>query len=151
MIPGEMQRFNIVTRSAEQTIELGRELGIKFKGGEVVLLIGVLGCGKTTFAKGIGEALGIKEDILSPSFSIMNMYEGQKLELYHFDFYRLDNKSEIESILSEYLYLPGSVTLIEWGEKVKDILGKYIAVYFKLNENERFIEIDMEKWSETLY
>jgi len=151
MISEDMNKRSMIVHTPEQTIEIGKEFGSKFRGGEVVLLIGVLGCGKTTFAKGVGEALGIKEDILSPSFSIMNVYEGEKLELYHFDFYRLDDETEIDDLLSEYIYLPDSVTLIEWGEKVKNLIDKYIEISFVINDGERLIEIDTRCWSETLY
>ncbi|RKX97544.1 MAG: tRNA (adenosine(37)-N6)-threonylcarbamoyltransferase complex ATPase subunit type 1 TsaE [Spirochaetes bacterium] len=151
MISEDMNKQSMIVHTPEQTIEIGKEFGSKLRGGEVVLLIGVLGCGKTTFAKGVGEALGIKEDILSPSFSIMNVYEGEKLELYHFDFYRLDDETEIDDLLSEYIYLPDSVTLIEWGEKVKNLIDKYIEISFVINDGERLIEIDTRCWSETLY
>jgi len=113
--------------------------------GDVVLLYGDLGSGKTTFTKGIGEGLGVKNTRLinSPTFVLIKEYEA-RVPLYHLDLYRLDNLEDIEDIaIEEYIYGDG-VAIIEWAEKMRGILPKkHISVKFKIKgENKREIKID---------
>lgn len=111
------------TQSAEETYELGAQAGAQLKGGEIILLDGALGAGKTIFAKGIASALEIAEDeVTSPSFTLVNIYEG-RLKLYHLDLYRLnEGASAAHAVdLDELLTDERAVTLIEWGER----LGRY--------------------------
>jgi tRNA threonylcarbamoyladenosine biosynthesis protein TsaE len=106
-------------------VELGAKLGARLKGGEVIELIGDIGAGKTTFVKGIGAALGVKEPINSPSFTVMKQYSGvvgkRAIYLKHYDFYRLDDaglmKHEIVGGGGEDV-----VTVVEWAKDVAGVL-----------------------------
>jgi tRNA threonylcarbamoyladenosine biosynthesis protein TsaE len=142
-ISGENHYFSVMqfqTLSYEETVKRGKEFGQSLRGGEVVLLTGPLGSGKTSFAKGIALGLEIDEMVLSPSFSIMNEYQGGIL-LYHFDFYRLDDTAEMEDLLQDYLYDAQAVCVIEWGEKIKERLPFYILVRFEILEQGRIITV----------
>ena len=102
-----------VTRSSEETFELGKTFAEKLSGGEVVLLNGELGAGKTTFTKGVAEGLGIKDIVTSPTFTLMNEYDG-RLKLYHFDMYRLSVGGDVEMGFDEYYGDKKGVCFIEW-------------------------------------
>jgi tRNA threonylcarbamoyladenosine biosynthesis protein TsaE len=133
--------MELISQSYSETVGYGSEFGKSLKGGEVVLLTGGLGCGKTVFTKGIAAALGITENVTSPSFSIMNIYSGN-LNLYHFDFYRIDDRSEMDDLLEDYLYIREGVTVIEWGEKMEDILGRFYNILFTIRGDSRVITIE---------
>lgn len=95
---------------------MGRLLGVVVNPGTVIALNGELGAGKTVFAQGVGLGLEVEEAVTSPSFVLMNVYQG-RLELYHFDFYRLEEEDELASLgLDEYFYGEG-VALVEWAGK----------------------------------
>ena len=135
----------MITRGREETIKIGEELAGKLGAGDVIALYGDNGSGKTTFTKGIGRGLGVRDagHINSPTFVLIKEYEG-RLPLYHMDLYRLDDLRDIEDIaVEEYIYGDG-VTVIEWAEKIKGILPeKHIAVRFKIKgEEEREIKIE---------
>lgn len=116
--------FSIVTENPEVTKQLGKDLGRSLFAGSIVALTGEFGSGKTTLVQGIGQGLGIKSLIKSPSFVIINEYDGP-LPLYHFDLYRLDNAEEILSLgYQEYFYEKRGVVVIEWAKKIKDLLPK---------------------------
>jgi len=105
-----------VTKSLTETERLAKSFAQYLKGGEVVLLNGDLGAGKTTFTKGVAKALGIKETVTSPTFTIMKEYDGN-LKLRHFDMYRIENPDESEELgLRELLYDPEAVCIIEWNK-----------------------------------
>ena len=122
-----------ITNSAEETILAGEKLGKTLKPGDIVALSGNLGSGKTTFTKGIGKGLGVKDSkrINSPTFVLIKEYKG-RIPLYHLDLYRLDGLQEIENLaIEEYIYGCG-ITVIEWAEKIKGLLPeKRILVKFK--------------------
>ena len=128
------------SHSFDDTVECGKKFGCSLKGGEVIILSGELGSGKTAFAKGIALALGIYETVTSPSFSILNEYSGH-INLFHFDFYRLEDESEIEDLLEDYVYRKGGVTVIEWGEKILEKLQIYILIQFRFINTARLITI----------
>ncbi len=135
----------MLTRSSTETIELGETLAKKLSKGDVVGLYGDLGSGKTTFTKGVGKGLGVKNSrqINSPSFVLIKEYEA-RIPIYHIDLYRLDNLKDIEDIaIEEYIYGDG-VAIIEWAEKIKSILPeKHIAVKFEIKgEKKREIKIE---------
>ena len=88
--------MKIVSHSEKDTYSAGKKLGLALSGGEVVLLSGSLGAGKTVFTKGLAKSLGVTEAVLSPTFTIMNEYSGEKLKLCHFDAYRLSSGQEAE-------------------------------------------------------
>ncbi len=109
------------THSFEETVEVGLKLGNVLKPGDVILLSGDLGTGKTALTNGIAKALGIDAYITSPTFNLVNEYEG-RLPLYHFDVYRIADPDEMFDIgFDEYLNNCG-VTVIEWGEQISEIL-----------------------------
>jgi len=107
-----------LTRSEEETIALGRELGRELKG--VVLLIGNLGAGKTTLAKGIveGREAGVADEVSSPTFTLIHQYG----PVFHIDLYRLDEAREVETLGLDDLFAGGALVLIEWGERFPEIL-----------------------------
>ena len=107
-----------LTRSPEETIELGRRLAREIKAPQIVLLAGDLGAGKTTLAKGFISGLGVcpPEDVLSPTFSLVHEYEGDP-KVYHIDLYRLDRLPEFETLGLDDLWDEDAIVLIEWGEK----------------------------------
>ena len=128
------------SKSYIKTVEYGKKFGKSLKGGEVILLSGELGSGKTSFTKGIAMGLDIEESVTSPSFAIMNIYQG-KICLYHFDFYRIEDDSEMENLLEDYIYRKEGVSVIEWGEKIIDRLSRFISIAFEIYETHRIITI----------
>lgn len=128
-----------IVNSVQETYDLAAKLAKKLHGGEIILLNGDLGAGKTTFTKGLAVALGVEQTVTSPTFTFMKSYSG-RLELYHFDMYRVDDEDELYELgLSDYL-TAGGVCVIEWN-KFKN-LDKYIAININaLSENSREIEI----------
>lgn len=111
----------MITHTAIETEEEGRRLGETLRKGDVVSLRGSLGAGKTVLAKGIAKALGITEAIVSPTFTLVQEYDGKE-KLYHLDLYRLSGEDEFESMGGEEFLYPDGITLIEWSEKVEDML-----------------------------
>jgi tRNA threonylcarbamoyladenosine biosynthesis protein TsaE len=113
-----------LSSSVNQTLKLGKKIAGKLRGGEVILLSGSLGAGKTVLAKGIAGGLGInKNDVVSPTFVLLRVYQGKHL-LQHFDFYRIKSPQDILALgLSEYIY-SDAVTVIEWPERLKFLLPK---------------------------
>ena len=114
----ETRRCEITTSSADETFALAKRLGEQLKGGEVFLLKGDLGTGKTIFAKGLAAGLGIEpSDVTSPTFTLINVHEG-RLRLYHIDLYRLDGGTHEGLGLEEILEDEKGVTVIEWAERL---------------------------------
>ena len=108
-----------LSRSVNQTLKIGRLIARNLRGGEIILLSGSLGAGKTVLAKGIAQGLGInKNNVISPTFVLLRLHQGKHL-LQHFDFYRLRTIEDIFSLgYEEYFYSP-AVTIIEWPERLK--------------------------------
>lgn len=106
----------------QDTRTMGRQLGESCQPGDIVLLHGDLGVGKTVFTKGFAEGLGIEEPISSPTFTIVQIYETGRLPLYHFDVYRIADVEEMEEIGYEDYFYGKGVCLIEWAELVSEIL-----------------------------
>jgi tRNA threonylcarbamoyladenosine biosynthesis protein TsaE len=115
--------FDVTSNSPDETIELGRKLGSRLKGGEVVAVCGQLGSGKTHLIKGIAAGAGAADSrcVNSPTFVIINEYKG-RLDIYHIDAYRLDSVSEFEMLGFDDFCYPESVVLIEWADKVESAL-----------------------------
>jgi len=134
----------MISKSVEETIEIGQGLAKRLKRGDVVALVGELGSGKTVLTKGIARGLGVKNVryVNSPTFVIIKEYAA-KIPLYHFDLYRLDKSSIIDvENFEEYFYDDG-VTVIEWADRIRRLLPKrYIEVRLSvIDENNRKIEI----------
>ncbi len=111
-----------LTTSADETFRLGQKIGSQLQGGEILLMSGALGAGKTLFVKGIASALGLDpEEVTSPSFTLVNPHEGGRLLLYHIDLYRLEEgpPSAHAVDLEELLAQEHSVIIIEWAERLK--------------------------------
>ncbi len=114
---------SFVTTSQAETITLGERLGRVLEDGDVLVLTGDLGAGKTQLTKGIAAGLGITADVTSPTFTIQMVYEGGRLPLFHFDLYRLDDPDQLEDTgLFDVLGQEG-VCVIEWGEQFSDEIG----------------------------
>lgn len=112
----------IETRSAEETYQLGVEVGKKAKQGQVFTLVGDLGVGKTVFTQGLARGLEIEEPISSPTFTIVQVYDEGRVPFYHFDVYRIGDISEMDEIgFEDYVYGEG-VSLIEWANLIEEIL-----------------------------
>jgi tRNA threonylcarbamoyladenosine biosynthesis protein TsaE len=116
-------RGTYLSSSTEETIGLGRVLGRALSEGDVLVLTGDLGAGKTQLTKGIAQGMGIADDVCSPTFTIQMVYEGERMPLYHFDLYRLDDASQLEDTgLFDVLGADGAC-VIEWGEQFADEIG----------------------------
>lgn len=122
------------TESPQDTYALGRELGEQSGAGTVYTLIGDLGVGKTVFTQGFAEGLGIGEPVNSPTFTILQIYEGGRLPLYHFDVYRIADVEEMEEIGYEDCFYGEGVCLIEWPSLIREILPTK-AVWILIEKN----------------
>ena len=115
--------LTIITKSPEETKNLGKEVSKLTKPGDLLAFYGELGVGKTCFIQGISQGLKVKDYVTSPSFTIINEYQG-KIPIYHFDLFRLDNAEEILELgYKEYFYGEG-LTVIEWAGKIEQLLPK---------------------------
>lgn len=132
---------NFVTHSAKETIAIAADFAAGLKAGDILLLKGDLGAGKTTFVKGLAQALKAKTaDVVSPTFVLMNIYKG-KLPIYHFDLYRLEKAGELASLnLDEYLHGHG-VAVVEWPERLGEDMPEvaYHIEFKHKDENSRDI------------
>lgn len=118
------------TDKAQKTFALGRKFFKSLKGGEVVLLEGALGSGKTTFVKGVLAAAGHKGRVLSPTFTLARQYQTKKFLFCHVDLYRLAQDQLFGWGLEDFLYADKVITLIEWGEKIESGLDRYTKIIF---------------------
>ena len=116
----------IESRSEKDTFALGQKLGGDCRPGDIVLLNGDLGVGKTVFTKGFGKGLGIEEPISSPTFTIMQIYESGRLPLYHFDVYRIADPEEMDEIGYEDYFFGEGVCLIEWASLIKELIPEHV-------------------------
>ena len=114
--------MEFVTHSREETEALGARLADALDGGRVVAFTGDLGAGKTAFVSGMARALGVEERVTSPTFTIVNEYEGGRLPLFHFDMYRLDGADELFHIGWEDYLARGGVCAVEWSENVAEAI-----------------------------
>lgn len=131
---------------------LGRKLGEQFRGGEVVELIGDVGAGKTTLAKGVADGLGVDDDVQSPSFTISRTYQARDgLILEHYDFYRLQEAGVMAHELSESIADHKTVVLVEWAETVASVLPDeriVIRISYHPDDDGRSVEMTVpEKYN----
>jgi len=119
------ERLDVVCPSPEETRRLGEAIGRTLTAGSIVALSGDLGAGKTTLAQGIARGLDIPETfaITSPTFTLVNEYPG-RLTLYHVDLYRLGGAADLETLGYEEFFFADGVTVVEWAEKISDILDE---------------------------
>ena len=132
-----MTHIYIETNSPEETFQAGYELGKNANQGDVYLLNGDLGVGKTVFTQGVAKGLGIKEHVNSPTFTIVQIYEEGRLPFYHFDVYRIGDVEEMYEIGYEDYFYGAGVCMIEWAELIEEILPE--------NAKSITIEKDLEK------
>lgn len=128
---------NIIVNSLDEMREIGLNIGKNLKGSEIILLRGNLGAGKTHLTKFIGEGMGIKDYITSPSFALLNIYEGD-IALYHFDAYRLEEDIDTELLgFDDYIYSEG-VSIIEWPDRMMDIIpNEYLEIRIDYGKNDQ--------------
>ena len=135
----------IISNSPEETIEYGKKLAKNLKVGDVIVLTGDLGSGKTKLTEGILSYFGLQDEISSPTFTIVNEYNTPNLKLFHFDVYRLDEPEEFSYIGGEEYFEKGA-SIIEWGERIEELLPKqYTKITFKRdleNGNRRILCIE---------
>jgi len=125
-----------ITSSEQETIDLGCSIGIWASKGDIVLLFGDLGSGKTAMSKGIAKGLGVESCVTSPTFTLMQVYQG-RLNLYHFDLYRLNNTDELADLgYEEFLFSDDGVAVVEWADRMQELIP------------ERYLRVDIERMSE---
>ena len=127
----------IETNSPEETFRVGKELGEKAYAGQVFTLTGDLGVGKTVFTQGLAKGLGIEEPVNSPTFTIVQEYDGGRLPFYHFDVYRIGDVEEMEEVGFDDYVMGEGVSLIEWADLISEILPEKCT--------EILIEKDLER------
>ena len=127
-----------VTASNEAAmIEAGRAAGAGAQAGDVIALVGELGSGKTLFTKGLAAGLNCKADVTSPTFPLVHEHRGSDLELFHFDFYRIESTGEIISLGWDDYLDAGGICVIEWADKFPGLLPpKTQWLYFTMNEDQ---------------
>ena len=131
--------MEIITNNYNETIELGYQLGKLAKSNMIFCLNGTLGAGKTTLTKGIGQGLGIKKVISSPTFTIMKIYQGI-IPLYHLDCYRLEGLNQ-DLGFEEYLDDDG-LAVVEWSDSIKNLIDEYLEINIEyLSDDQRKITL----------
>ncbi|MBC7190111.1 tRNA (adenosine(37)-N6)-threonylcarbamoyltransferase complex ATPase subunit type 1 TsaE [Candidatus Aerophobetes bacterium] len=135
--------FTVQTKGEEKTLEFGEKIGREISPPFFLALVGELGSGKTIFTKGIAKGVGAGGTVRSPSFILINQYEGP-VPLYHFDLYRLKDPRELFQIgYQEYFYDPEGIVVVEWADKIRQLLpSEYLEVIFEIkNLNSRKITL----------
>lgn len=136
----------VISHSPEETIEIGKNIAKNLKKGDVIVLTGDLGSGKTKLTEGILTYFGLEKEISSPTFTIVNEYYAENLNIFHFDVYRLEEAEEFSAIGGEEYFEKGAC-IIEWGEMIETMLPKaYTQITFSRDiENENFRKLIFEK------
>lgn len=139
-----MINYSFKSNSSKDTMNFAKKLASKLKNGDIIVLTGELGAGKTKFTEGFLSYFGLQDEISSPTFTIVNEYKKDDINIYHFDVYRLENSDEFYAIGGEE-YFSNGICIIEWGEMIKDTLPKdYIQITFSkddLDENVRVLNV----------
>jgi tRNA threonylcarbamoyladenosine biosynthesis protein TsaE len=135
----------ISSKSASETIQIGKNIGSLLQPGDVVALVGELGVGKTQLVKGLAEGVGVGKPtyISSPSFTLINEYLG-RVPFYHIDLFRLEQEKEVEELGLEDYFQAGGITAIEWADKIAPLLPEeilWIDIHYT-GENTRSLEIN---------
>lgn len=144
-------QIKVISKNEQTTQQIAKKYASSIKSPCVISLVGDLGAGKTTFAKGFAEGFGVKDVVTSPTYTIMNEYMGSSMPLYHFDMYRLSSKEEaINFGFEEYFDLKQlkGVVLVEWASNVSGLLpALHVEISFKkLDEQKREISITVKGW-----
>lgn len=143
-----MKNYQFISKNENDTKNFAKRLAAKLKPRDIIVLTGDLGSGKTKFTEGFLSYFGLENEISSPTFTIVNEYKKNDINIYHFDVYRLEDSSEFSEIGGEE-YFENGICLIEWGELIEDVLPKnYIHITFTKddhNENVRILNIESEE------
>ncbi|MCD8332037.1 MAG: tRNA (adenosine(37)-N6)-threonylcarbamoyltransferase complex ATPase subunit type 1 TsaE [Oscillospiraceae bacterium] len=133
----------IVTASVEQTEQAGAQLARRLSPGDVVALTGDLGAGKTAFVRGLAAGLGVSQPVTSPTFTIVNEYEGGRCPLFHFDLYRLEDEDALFDIGWEDYLSRGGICAVEWSERAANMMEPCVRVDIRRGETDemRVIQI----------
>jgi tRNA threonylcarbamoyladenosine biosynthesis protein TsaE len=115
-------------RSLDDTHAVATAIAALVKAGDVIVLAGDMGAGKTAFAQGFGRALGVTEPITSPTFTVVHTYDTGRIVMHHADLYRLDRRSEVEDLGLDEMIDGRGVLLVEWGDVVADSFGDHLEV-----------------------
>ena len=136
-----------ISKSEQDTMNFAKNFAKNLTKGDIIVLTGELGCGKTKFTQGILSYFGLENEISSPTFTIVNEYKKDDINIYHFDVYRLEDTDEFYAIGGEE-YFENGICIIEWGEQIEEILPKnYTKITFsKLEENENYRKLEIEKF-----
>lgn len=139
-----MNNYKFISKSELDTKSFAKKIASILKQNNVIVLTGELGSGKTKFVEGFLEFFGLENEISSPTFTIVNEYKNDDINIYHFDVYRLEDSSEFYEIGGDE-YFSSGICLIEWGEIIEDVLPKdYIHIIFEKDvndENKRILNI----------
>ena len=131
--------MKVITSSREETLAVATEFAKTLKAGDVVLLDGQMGAGKTLFSKGVALGLGIEDEVTSPTYAYMNDYDGR---LFHYDCYRIESVEQAERLgLADYFYA-GGICLVEWSQNIAPLLPKVVkrVRISKISDTQREIE-----------
>ena len=134
----------VKTGNPEETAALGAQFAGTLVPGDIVCLLGDLGTGKTAFTKAVAAGLGIKEEISSPTFNIVNVYTSGRLPLYHFDVYRLSGADEFEATGAWEYFSGDGVCMIEWADLIEEMIPDgsiLVEIEYGEHENERIYQI----------
>lgn len=141
-----MKNYIYKSNSENETKEFAKKIASKLNKGDILILSGDLGSGKTKFTEGFLSYFGLENEISSPTFTIVNEYHKKDINIYHFDVYRLEDSSEFYAIGGDEYFEKG-ICIIEWGELIEDALPKkYIKIDFSRdseNENGRILNVQL--------
>lgn len=134
-----------ISNSENDTIKIAKKIAETLKPDDTIVLTGELGSGKTKFTEGILEYFGFKDEISSPTFTIVNEYKNESIKIFHFDVYRLEDLDEFYAIGGDEYFGKG-ICIIEWGEQIEEALPKnYLKISFSRddeNENIRILKVE---------
>ena len=135
--------YKFISKCEDDTINFAMEFAKDLKKGDIVVLTGELGCGKTKFTQGVLSYFGLENEISSPTFTIVNEHHKENISIFHFDVYRLEDIDEFYAMGGEEYFEKG-ICIIEWGEQIEEILPKgYTKITFrKLDDNKRELKIE---------
>ncbi len=131
-----METLQLHLKNSDETLKLGEIIGKSLNPGSIIALVGDLGAGKTVLAKGIAKGLGVVEEPNSPTYVIMNSYEG-RIPFYHFDLYRVENEDELLGIGYDEFFFGDGVAAVEWADRVQGIFPEHtIRIEIRIPESE---------------
>ena len=133
--------YKYISKSEKETINFAKKIASQLKKGDILVLSGELGSGKTKFTEGFLSYFNLDKEISSPTFTIVNEYKNQNISIFHFDVYRLEDVDEFYAIGGDE-YFNSGISIIEWGELIKDALPKdYIEIVFHKDDNDENLRI----------